>query len=178
MPLRIQALKLTVRKTGHLLSLTAVLALLLATGTPKLFAQNNRVSGLVTDPSGAVIPAALVAATNTATNVASNTQSNDRGYYELSLPVGSYSIEISKTGFSSAVQRNVIVTVGADIGLDISLQLATSTTRVTVESTAAPLISPNSSSTQTTVEPNLVQSLPLAVSGGIRNAADFLTGRV
>jgi hypothetical protein len=176
MPFRTWAGKLTDRKLKsslHTLAIITVLSLTL--GAPEMPAQNNnRVSGLVTDPSGAVIPGAMVTATNTATNVPNNTQTNDRGYYEVSLPVGSYTIEVTKTGFSSVVQRNVVVTVGADIGLDFALQLSTSTTRVNVQSEAAPLISPNSSSTQTTVEPNLVQSLPLAVSGGIRNAADFL----
>lgn len=80
--------------------------------------------------------------------------------------MGSYSVEIET---SDIAQR-----VGADIGLDVAVQIQTSHPQVNVQSEAARLISPDSSSTQTTVDKDLVQSLPLAVSGGIRNSADLL----
>ena len=168
-------LELTMMKArGAIYARATAFIFIVTFGAAVALAQNaNRVSGLVTDPSGAVVPGAAIVATNTATNVATNTTSNDRGYYELNLPVGSYSIAISSPGFRRSEQRNVVITVGADIGLDFALQLASSTSNVNVQ--AEPLlISPNSSSTQTTVEKDLVQNLPLAVSGSVRNSADFL----
>ena len=135
---------------------------------------NNRVSGILTDPSGAVISGADITARNVDTNVVTTSQTNDSGYYVLQLPIGTYSIQASKAGFRSAVRQGVLVTVGAAISIDFALTIGSAEQSVDVQAEATPLITPDSSQTQTTVEPVMVQNLPLAVSGGIRNAADFL----
>ena len=135
---------------------------------------NNRVSGILTDPSGAVISGADITAKNVDTNVVTTSQTNDSGYYVLQLPIGTYSIQASKAGFRSAVRQGVLVTVGADISIDFALAIGSAEQSVDVRAEATPLITPDSSQAQTTVEPVMVQNLPLAVSGGIRNAADFL----
>ena len=49
---------------------------------------NNRVSGILTDPSGAVISGADITARNVDTNVVTSSQTNDSGYYVLQLPIG------------------------------------------------------------------------------------------
>ena len=135
---------------------------------------SNRVSGLVTDQSGAVIVGAAVSAQDIATNVTTNTTSNDRGYFLFQLPIGRYNIRVSSSGFGTAVREKVEVSVGGDIAVDFTLALATAEQTVEVEGTVSPLLAPNSSSVETTVENQLVLNLPLAVSGGMRNSADFL----
>jgi hypothetical protein len=142
---------------------------------PALWAQgNNRVSGLVTDQSGAVVVGATVTAQEVDTNVVTSTASNDRGYYLLLLPIGVYNIKATNPGFQTSLRERVDVTVGADVGIDFGLALASAAQAVDVVGGVAPLIAPNSSSVGTTVENQLVMNLPLAVSGGIRNSADFL----
>jgi hypothetical protein len=136
--------------------------------------SNNRVSGLVTDQSGAVIVGATVTAQDIGTNIVTTTTSNDRGYYLLQLSIGTYNIKASNSGFQSSLREKVDVTVGADVGIDFGLSLASAAQAVDVVGGVAPLIAPNSSSVGTTVENELVMNLPLAVSGGIRNSADFL----
>ncbi len=151
------------------------LALISASVPGILFGQaNNRVSGIVTDPSGAVIAGTAITARNTATNAVTTSQTNDSGYYVLQLLVGTYSIEASKAGFRTAMRQNVIVTVGADMSIDFSLTIGTAEQTVQVQGEASPLITPDSSQVQTTVDSEMVQNLPLEVSGGIRNSADFL----
>lgn len=66
---------------------------------------NNRVSGILTDPSGAVISGADITARNLDTNVVTTSQTNDSGYYVLQLTIGTYSIQASKAGFRSAVRK-------------------------------------------------------------------------
>src|SRR5580698_8554299 len=81
-----------------LLRLGALTLLLgLTSSVPRaLWAQgNNRVSGLITDQSGAVIVGATVTARDVGTNVVTTTTSNDRGYYLLLLPIGTYDIKAS-----------------------------------------------------------------------------------
>jgi hypothetical protein len=134
----------------------------------------GRVSGRVTDPSGVVVPGAQVVARNTSTNVVNNAETNGSGYYTLQLNVGVYEITASKEGFQSIAQQNITVTVGGDVGLDFALQLATTKTVVQVQGVVAPLITPNEASVQTTVDRTMVTDLPVEVSGGMRNSADFL----
>jgi hypothetical protein len=135
---------------------------------------NNRVSGLITDQSGAVIVGATVTAQDVGTNVVTTTTSNDRGYYLLQLQIGTYNIKASNPGFQTSLREKVDVTVGADVGIDFGLSLASAAQAVDVVGGITPLLAPNSSSVGTTVENELVMNLPLAVSGGIRNSADFL----
>jgi len=134
----------------------------------------NRVSGLVTDQSGAVIVGATVTAQDVATNVVTTTTSNDRGYYLLQVPIGVYDIKASNAGFRTSLREKVEVSVGADVGINFELSLATAGQSMEVVGGIAPLLAPNSASVETTVENQLVMNLPLAVSGGIRNSADFL----
>src|SRR5438046_708490 len=76
----------------------AVVLLLTATA---LLAQGtaNRVSGLIADSSGGIIPNAAITAEEKATGVVTKTTSNERGYYLLQLPIGVYDILVSNTGF-------------------------------------------------------------------------------
>jgi Carboxypeptidase regulatory-like domain len=134
----------------------------------------GRVSGRSTDPSGAVVPAVRISAQNTSTNVVSATQSDGSGYYTLQLPSGNYTITESATGFGTLVQQNITVTVGGDVGLDFHLQVASSATSVEVHAEASPLINPNTSSVQTSVDNSLVSTIPVAISGSMRNASSFL----
>jgi hypothetical protein len=144
-------------------------------GSLPMFAQAiNRLSGLVTDPTGAVIAGATVAAQDIATNVTTNVTSNERGYYLLQLPIGLYNIRVSSAGFRTEVREKIQVTVGSDIVLDFNLTVAAAGETVEVVGAVAPLLTSNSSAVQQTVENELVLNLPLAVSGGIRNSADFL----
>src|SRR5579871_5988128 len=89
------------------------LVLMVAMGLISLpgFAQNpgGRVSGQVTDPSGAAIPDVQIKARDISTNVVSMTRSNASGYYLLQLPVGVYEIAASRTGFRETVRPNVTI---------------------------------------------------------------------
>lgn len=139
-------------------------------------AQNigGRVSGRSTDPSGAVIPGVRISARNTGTDVVSATLSDGSGYYALQLPSGTYTVTASATGFATLVRQNVTVTVGGDVGLDFHLPLASSTTSVEVRGESSPLINPNTSEVQTSVDNSLVSNIPVEISGTMRNASNFL----
>jgi hypothetical protein len=141
-------------------------------------AQSNvsgRVSGRVTDQSGAIIPNAQINAQNTGTNVTSGTQSDSSGYYVLQLPAGNYVISVSSAGMATLKQDNVAVTIGGDAGLDFHLQVASTRTVVEVQAEAsAELITPNTPAVQLTVNNALVSTMPVEVSGTLRNADSFL----
>ena len=60
-------------------------------------------TGVVTDPNGAVIPNATVTATNKATNLSRTVSTNGEGVYIFSsLPVGNYEVKISAQNFEKS----------------------------------------------------------------------------
>src|ERR1700733_5392153 len=91
------------RKTGTnaLPNFLFVWILMLCAGT-LAFAQAGRggISGLVTDPSGAVVPGAKVIAKNYATGISSSTVTTAAGLYSfVSLNPGLYEVTASSKGF-------------------------------------------------------------------------------
>src|SRR5437016_14522638 len=77
---------------------------LLSLCSPALLAQDatGRIVGVVSDPSGAVVPGVHVVVTNTATRVTRETATDASGSYQvLSLSVGSYTVSADHKGFSS-----------------------------------------------------------------------------
>ena len=107
-----------------------------------LFAQaieKGAISGLVLDPSGAAVPGASVKITNPNTGLERNVTSGADGRYFVDvLPVGTYVLEVSVSGFATLVVRNVQLAVGQNLVQDVSLQLAAvgQTVEVTAESAA------------------------------------------
>src|SRR5580692_6742683 len=72
------------------------------------------INGIVTDPSGAVVPGADVEAVDVATSVSHKTVSSSGGEYSFQdLPLGTYKISVSASGFKSEVISSVPVTAGA-----------------------------------------------------------------
>ena len=58
------------------------------------------IAGLVTDPSGAVVPNAEIEVTDLDRNVSIRTTSNESGFYVVTpLPPGVYRVEVTLTGF-------------------------------------------------------------------------------
>ncbi|MCU1296167.1 MAG: hypothetical protein JWO91_445 [Acidobacteriaceae bacterium] len=86
----------------------ACLAMLLATN---LYASiNGSISGIVTDPSGAVVTGATITAINTQTGIKSTTQTDDKGFYSFpSLPIGTYDVQIQETGFKSFTKSGLVL---------------------------------------------------------------------
>lgn len=100
-----------------------------------VFAQtgNGTVSGQVTDPSGAVIPAATVTLTgpNHQTKIA---QTDAQGRYTFHhLAPGQYSVQISTQGFSTFTKAGIGVAAGHPQVVDAKLALTMQTQQVTVE---------------------------------------------
>src|SRR6266567_4449682 len=69
-----------------------------------LYAQTSfgRISGSVTDPSGAAVPGAVVKITNTETQNARTVETDNNGLYAVTnLPVGPYTLEATQKGFQT-----------------------------------------------------------------------------
>src|SRR5947207_3741959 len=94
------------------------------------------VSGRVTDPQGAVVPGAHVAARQIETNATLESVTDQEGRFRFPyLRVGRYEIVVRTPGFNDAV-RALKLTLGAAFELPISLTLAGVDTSVTVSGEA------------------------------------------
>src|SRR4051794_29616252 len=79
--------------------------------------------GTVTDSSGAVISGATVKAHNVDTGLERETQTSADGSYSLpELPLGTYDVTISQSGFQTSVSRGVVVNVAAQSRVDMTMK--------------------------------------------------------
>jgi hypothetical protein len=123
------------RKAAFLISLAA-LALTLAFAQISQASITGSISGTVTDPSGAVIPAATVVALNTRTGVKLTTSTDSRGFYSFpELSIGDYEILIQKTGFKQYEEKGLIININTVLRVDATLQLGQVSQSVSVSST-------------------------------------------
>src|SRR5215472_257467 len=112
------------------------LAFLFALSLP-LLAQVDHASlnGSVTDASQSAVPGAKVEAISTTTGLRRTTTTGNSGTYQLApLPIGTYTVTVSKTGFHAAELKDVELTVGQARTLDV--RLAVGAVSETVEVTA------------------------------------------
>ena len=92
------------------------------------------IGGLVTDPTGAVVPDADVVVRNVGTNVARKLKSNDAGLYEaVSLQPGNYEVKATKPGFATLTRTGITLSVGQRAVVDLDMKVSGTAENVTVE---------------------------------------------
>jgi len=136
------------------------------------FAQAGRggISGLVTDPSGAVVPGANVTALSKATGIAQSTTTTAAGLYSfVSVTPGSYEVTASRKGFESVAQDNVTVSVDQVSTVNIALQVGNVTDTVTV-SEAVDLVETSNSTVGQLISSETIDRVPLLT----RNVFDLV----
>jgi hypothetical protein len=137
------------------------LAVFFAAGPLALAQVRGSFTGIVSDPTGAVIPGATVTATNEATNVAVAGPTNSEGVYTIAgLLPGFYTLKAEAKGFTSFVNQHIELTVGYVQRLDFKLAVGEVTEEVTV-SGEAPLVETSSMRMSNLVTAQQVQNLPL-----------------
>ena len=94
------------------------------------------ISGVIHDPSGAVIPGVMVTVTNPATNFVRSAVSNEAGVYSFpALQPGGYNIKVELPGFRT-ISQNVELQVQQSARQDFTLQVGQVSETVEVSSTA------------------------------------------
>ncbi|MGB0050111.1 MAG: carboxypeptidase regulatory-like domain-containing protein, partial [Terriglobales bacterium] len=124
-------------------------------------AGRGSISGLVSDPSGAIVKGATVTALDHATGVSLKTVTSAGGLYTfISLTPGNYVVTASQKGFASVAQDNVLVTVDHVSTVNIALQVGTFTETVTV-STAPELVDTSNSTVGQLIDSATIDRVPL-----------------
>jgi hypothetical protein len=99
--------------------------------------SNQQISGTVVDSGGAVVPNASVTITNEGTGLTRTTTSNaDGNYIVTDLPIGSYTVTASVSGFKKFVLQGVQLEVNGKPNVEITLEVGEQTQTVTVEASA------------------------------------------
>ena len=145
------------------LTLTLLLALA-ATFLPLLSnAQEFRatISGVVADPSGAVVPNAAITVTEVNTGSISKTTSDAAGQYVVPfLAPGTYRVEAKAVGFQEIVRKGITLQSQEHPIIDLTFQVGEATQTVTVTN-AAPLIDQANASVGQSISTESVADLPL-----------------
>jgi hypothetical protein len=119
--------------------------------------------GTITDPQGAVVAGAGVAATQKATGVKRETTTNDEGIYNLSsLPPGEYDLRFEAKGFTTKTSSSpVTLQVGQVVTRDVQMEIGVSESLTVDLVESKPLIDTNSSVVDGVIASREVESLPL-----------------
>ena len=141
---------------------TFKVVLLFALTAAAIWAQATaQMHGVVSDMSGAAIPGAAVKATQTDTGIVRTVTSGADGSFALTnLPLGPYSVEASKEGFSTEVQTGIVLQVNSDPAIPMALKVGQVAERVNVEANATQ-VETSSVGVGSVVENARVLDLPL-----------------
>jgi hypothetical protein len=142
---------------------------------PLAFGQNDRatVSGTVSDPSGAMMTGIQVLVTQTATGTNYIGTTNSDGIYVIpGLPIGTYTLQISHSGFKDYVQTDIILIAAQVLQLNVRMAVGSGGETVTVTG-GAPLLETETSTVSMTMEESALRDLPLNAIGG-RDAMNLL----
>ena len=157
------------RQSLHTLSILSALLLALVFSVQLSHAQGTTasVSGTVSDPSGAVVPGAKITATNTATGLTYLATTDGAGLYRIpQLPPGSYTLQVSSSGFGIKNLAPFTLLVDQQSQQNISLSPGAETQTVSVSASSL-LLDPLNTSQGQVIQNRQIVGLPL-------NGRDFL----
>ncbi len=118
------------------------------------------ISGNITDPTGAPVPAANITVTNIAKNTSVITTSNDVGLYNTPmLEPGAYTLSVTRDGFRRVVRENIVLQTLDKARLDIQLQVGAVADSITVDASVSPLQT-ETANRDTALANQLIANLP------------------
>src|SRR5216684_3888329 len=157
------------------LVLVGVVLLSLASGNA--FAQataSGTIQGTVTDKSGAVVAGAQAVAKSKATDSIRTATTGDTGYYKFELlPVGFYTVTVSKTGFAG-VAETIEILIGQTATVNVELKTGSMSEIIEVTS-EAPIVDLAKTSVSQNITPSEVEELPM-VGRDVANLAYLAPG--
>ena len=153
-----------------------VLLLLGFAFVPAIFAQQTlgSINGTVKDTSGALIRGAAVSATNEETGLTVSVQSSNAGYFQiLNIPIGIYTVRITRDGFDTEVLPHLTVVQEHALTVPAALKVGSASENITVAEN--PLLNQTDTTNGYTLSHEELQNIPLA-TGSYTQAAILAPG--
>ncbi|MGO8810332.1 MAG: carboxypeptidase regulatory-like domain-containing protein [Candidatus Sulfotelmatobacter sp.] len=120
-----------------------------------------RLSGIVSDPSGAVVAGATITVQEVGTGYTQSTNSTSAGQYLFpSLPVGTYQITVSMAGYTSYVQKGIVLSLGQAAAQDVQLRVGRVEQQVVVNANSS-LVTTDSATVGQLIDQREISQLPL-----------------
>jgi hypothetical protein len=139
----------------------AVVALLLALPAVARAQATGTISGLVTDPTGGVLPGAAVEAKNEGTGQLRYATTSAEGFYTIPLLApGQYEVKATLSGFNTVTRSHVRVTVAETARVNLAMQVGAVTENVTIVG-EAPLVETANGTLGIVIDEKKVVDLPL-----------------
>ena len=129
-----------------------------------LLAQTFRgtILGTVTDQGGAVIAGAKVVAHNINTGLERSTMTSGDGSYSIpELPIGTYSVTVSQSGFQTQITSSLAVDVSVERRVDVTLKPGQVAETVEVSGETLPLVESTSDTLGGVLTQQEVKDLPI-----------------
>jgi Carboxypeptidase regulatory-like domain len=124
-------------------------------------AVTGTITGLVTDPSGAVISGATATAHNLDTGVSTSATTNTAGLFRMEfLPIGRYGVTVEAAGFNKASLPPFSLEVLQTANFNVHLVVGSTATSVNV-SAAAPILDTDNPTISSTFTANTISNFPL-----------------
>ena len=142
----------------------AILAFSLCGTISPAAAQTDRATleGTVTDTSGGVVGGANVKVTAVATAQSQERTTNSSGHYRFpGLPVGFFTVEVSRHGFKTKLTKQIELQVGETYTQDIRLDVGDVAERVEVIASLAALAERSSAESSTVIRSDQIENLPV-----------------
>jgi hypothetical protein len=130
---------------------------------PSALAQYTtaRLSGVITDSSGAVVVGATITIRDVGTGYTQTTSSTPAGQYAFpSLPVGNYQITVSMAGYTSYVQKGIVLSLGQAATQNVQLQVGMISQQVVVNANPS-LVTTDSPTVGQLIDQKEISELPL-----------------
>ncbi|HEX5082258.1 MAG TPA: carboxypeptidase regulatory-like domain-containing protein [Blastocatellia bacterium] len=122
----------------------------------------GRISGTVTDVSGAAVPGATVKITNEATQLTRSVTADSDGFYvATNLPVGNYSVTIEHQGFKKAAKTGYNLVADGRLTVDFALEAGSVTESVEIVASTGETVNSTSGELARVIDRAQVQELAL-----------------
>jgi hypothetical protein len=142
--------------------LISTVAVILVLGASAARADiKGSISGVITDPSGALVPGVTVVATALSTNIQYTAVTDSAGFYVFPvLNVDHYNITVSQKGFRDFLETGVSVNTNSAVRIDVKLEVGTISNTVEVQGDKLQVETENTEMGDL-IEDSKIQSVPL-----------------
>lgn len=124
--------------------------------------SSGRISGTISDSTGAVVANANVTVADPTTNLSRSATTDENGYYTLTnLPVGAYSVSVEIQNFKKSIKTGISLSADARLTVDFALEAGQVSEVVEVTQTSGETVNTTSGEVAKVIDSQQVENLAL-----------------